>query len=140
MNKIICFVGSFSKLYSQSLFTAYTSGRYIQRQMDNLTGKSFRYANAFSLFYDHSVIGEERGGGGGAIIVKGGNIPFAPPPPPPPPPHNPLTFSLNVCNTVKPRSQMYQFSICNFYLKFEGIAKSILFNSILNFAILSVLI
>ena len=30
---------------------------------------------------------------------------------------------------------MYQFDKCNFYLKFEGIAKSILFNSILNVAI-----
>ena len=35
---------------------------------------------------------------------------------------------------------MYQFNICNFYFKFEGIAKGILFNPIFNFAILSVLI
>ena len=28
MNKIVCFVGSFSKIYSQSLFSAYTSYIY----------------------------------------------------------------------------------------------------------------
>ena len=56
MNKIICFVGSFSKLYSQSLFTAYTSGIYIQRQMANLTGKKVSVTLPLRnfIFYDHS--------------------------------------------------------------------------------------
>ena len=57
MNKIICFVGSFSKLYSQCLFSAYTScihGHHLRlrgllcHQMDDITVKRFSYENAFS--------------------------------------------------------------------------------------------
>ena len=57
MNKIICFVGSLSKLYSQSLSSAYTSCMYCNylrfrgpgcHQMDDITVKSFSSAVAFS--------------------------------------------------------------------------------------------
>ena len=49
-------------------------------------------------------------------------------------------FLQCLSETVKTRSQIYRFNICTFYL-IEGISKSIqvyFFNSILNFAILSV--
>ena len=50
MNKIICFVGSFSKLYSQCLFYLRFRGLGCH-QMDDITVKSFRYENAFSTAY-----------------------------------------------------------------------------------------
>ena len=57
MNKIICFVGSVSKLYSQSLFSAYISCIFCHclrfcgpgcHQMNGITLKSFSSAVAFS--------------------------------------------------------------------------------------------
>ena len=78
----------------------------------------------------------KRGPGPPPIVLEegGGNIPFAVSQPPIIQPHFPST---SMCEPVKARSQMYQFNICTFSL-FEGISKSILFNSVLNFAILSV--
>ena len=70
-----------------------------------------------------------------SIILEGagGNIPFGPPIIHP-------FFSLQcLCETVKTRSQKYQFIYMYArFILFEGISKSILFNSILNFAISSV--
>ena len=57
MNKIIRFVGSFSKLYSQSLFSAYTSCIYCHyllfrgpgcHQMDDITKSFSSVSVAFS--------------------------------------------------------------------------------------------
>ena len=67
------------------------------------------------------------------MCVWGGNIPFCPPPITHP------TFSSNACETVKTRSQKsVSVSLSVPSILFEEIAKSTLFNSFLNFAILSV--
>ena len=62
MNKIICFVGSFSKLYSQSLFSAYTSCIYCHYLRFRGPGcpdgrynrKKFQFRSC--IFYGRSVI------------------------------------------------------------------------------------
>ena len=67
-------------------------------------------------------------GGGG-----GGNIPFAPPP------NNPsILFSSNVYVTQLKLDRKCTKLMYVPFILFEGISKSILINSILNFAILSV--
>ena len=72
----------------------------------------------------------KEGGGGGQHTL------CPPPPPPPPPPNNPPTFSFNVYGeTVKLDHKCTSLIYVPFTL-FEGISKSMLFISILNFAIL----
>ena len=68
-------------------------------------------------------------GGEAPNNFKGGNIPFAPRPS-----HNPPTFSLNFYVKQKKADHMIIYVP---FISLEGIGISILFNSILAFAILS---
>ena len=63
--------------------------------------------------------------------LEGGNIPFGTP-------NNPLTFSFNVYVKQPKLDHKCNNLIYVPFILFEGISKSMLFNSILNFAILSV--
>ena len=79
-----------------------------------------------------SSIGRGEGGGGGG----GTNIPFALPPPSP---NNPpiLSFNVYVKQYKLDHKRTNLILVYVPFILFEGICKSILFNSILNFAISS---